>query len=82
MTQVSTGGLLESTVAELEELARKIQRERVEERKLPARVGDVPRRRDMWLSGYLAGIAAGISKLTGESALLIEARIVSEVGRP
>jgi hypothetical protein len=72
-------GTTSEVVAQLQELAAGMQRLRLEERAKPDRAFGTPRRKELWHSGYVAGVCAAIAKLIGEPAATIEARIVAEV---
>lgn len=72
----------DTAVARIEELTAGMQRERIAERAKPEREHGTPRRKDIYQSGYIAGLCAALSILTNEPALYIEARIVAEVGTP
>lgn len=71
---------VEAVADELDRLARECQRMRLADRDLPARVHGTPRRKDIYLSGYLSGLSLAIGKLTGQAAMEVEASIIAEVG--
>lgn len=75
-----TAAAPEVVADELGRLAREVQRMRLAEREKPPRAHDTPRRKDIYLSGYLAGLCCGLAMLRGESSLDLQASIIAEVG--